>query len=279
MTTYAAYAALPGDRWSDLKHMNDGPRSYRMHMDAPDDGDTDAMAFGRAAHVAVFEPDMLPLQFAIWKGGTRRGKQWDEFLAANAGMEPLREADYLRAVKVRDAVHSHPEARKILRAKGDREKTIQWTDKDAGRACKSRLDFLTVAPPRIIDLKTTGNRIGDLRRFRNSAADLLYHGQFGMYRDGVKAALDIDAGARIIVAETSGAFEVAVLKVSSDELWAGSDLFHKLLERVAECEASDVWPFRYEDVQELDLPPWALPNDNDISDLGIAFEVRQGVAT
>ena len=263
---YAEYASLPGDRWSDLKQMNDGPRWYQACMREIAD-DTDAMAFGRAAHVAVFEPDMLPLHFAIWKteAGARRGAEWDAFLAMHPGMELLRESDYLRAVKVRDAVHSHPEAAKLLNAKGESEKTVTWTDKETGRPCKSRLDHLTLhRHPLITDLKTTGNRIGDLRRFRNGAADLLYHGQFGMYRDGVKAALDIDAGARIIVAETSGAFEVAVLKVSSDELWAGSDLFHKLLERVAECEASGVWPFRYEDVQELDLPPWAYDEDNEL---------------
>lgn len=256
MTTYAEYDAIPAHRASDIKYMDAGPRSYRAHMDEPDDGGTDAMAFGRFAHVAVFEPDILPLQFAVWKGGTRAGEKWTDFLAANAGMEPLREIDYRRGIKVRDAVHSHPEAGKILRSQHEAEKTITWTDEETGLPCKARMDISEVGPHASIDdLKTTAT-FGNLRRFRNNAAELLYHMQLGMYRDGVKAALGLDCGARIIVAQAGGAFEVAVLKFSSDELWAGSDLFHELLGRIAECEASGEWPFRFPDVQDMNLPPW-----------------------
>ena len=256
--TYAEYDALPGHRASEVKHMDNGPRDYRHHMANRGEVDTDAMAFGRAAHVATLEPDLLPLQFAVWKGGRRAGSEWTDFLAANIGMEPLREADYLRALQVRNAVHSHPEAAKVLRARGECEKTVTWTDPDTGLPCKARIDRLTLAGREIIDDLKTTSRLGDLRRFRNSAAELLYHMQLAMYQEGVRISLGIECGARIIAAETSGAFEVAVLKVSGDELWAGSDLFHELLGRIAECEATGEWPFRYPEQVDLDLPPWAL---------------------
>ena len=107
------------------------------------------------------------------------------------------------------------------------------------------------------DLKTVGYKLGSLRKFRNACADLLYHGQRGMYRDGLQAALGLDVDSKFIVAEAQGAFEVAVLPVSPAEVWAGSDLFHRLLEQIAECEANDHWPFLYEEEQDLDLPSWA----------------------
>lgn len=261
---YDEYALLTGHRWSDIKCMNDGPRTYRAHMDDGKGPDTDAMAFGRAAHVAAFEPDLLPLRFCIWDGGTRRGKDWDSFLDANAGKEPLRASDYLRILQLRDAVHSHPEARKILDGAGEYEKTVNWTDPESGLPCKSRLDSLTLdREPFVDDLKTTGT-FGDLHLWRNQAARLLYHGQLGMYRDGVKVALGVECGARFIVAETAGAFEVAVLTVSSAELWAGSDLFHILLNRIAECEAAGEWPFRFPEAEDFDLPAWAYADEYEL---------------
>jgi hypothetical protein len=261
--TYEEYAAIKAHRASDVKQFVNSPRAYRVHMDAETKQDSDAMAFGRIVHVAVFEPDLLPLRASVWRGGKRMGKEWNEFVAAAGDKETIREVDYLRALKVRDAVHSHPAASKILASAGETEKTITWTDSETGAPCKARLDRLTTGGKSYIDdLKTTAT-IGDLRRFRRQSADLLYHMQLGMYRDGVRAALGADCGARIIAAETSGAFEVAVLEMSADELWAGSDIFHDNLAKIIECEKSGEWPFRYPEMVDLDLPPWAFGDGED----------------
>lgn len=259
MSTYAEYDALPGDRWSDVKTMFDGPRSYLDHMRGSRDS-TDAMDFGSLVHSAVFEPDSLLLEYAVWGAdmGNRAGNKWADFLTQTDGKRPVREVDYKRALKVRDAVHSHPEAKKLLGGSGYTEHVITWTDEATGRPCKARIDRIrTSGRPVEADLKTTGVKLGNLRKFRNGCADLLYHGQRGMYRDGIKAALGIDVDSKLIVAEAQGAFEVAVLKVSPAEVWAGADLFHELLERIHECEENDHWPFLYEDEEDLDLPPWA----------------------
>lgn len=272
MTTYAEYDLMNGDRWSDVKTMLDGPRSYRLHMDGPRES-SDAMEFGSLVHSLVFEPDAMLLEYEVWdtEKGDRRGKEWTAFKAEAdaAGKQVIREVDYLRALKVRDAVHSHPEARKLLDGKGFTEHVVRWTDPETGRPCKARVDRIrTSGRPIEADLKTTGSKLGNLRKFRNASADLLYHGQRGMYRDGIKEALGIDVDSRLIVAEAQGAFEVAVLKVSPDEVWAGSDLFHRLLEQIAECETTDSWPFLYPEAQELDLPSWAPGmDDTDIGDL------------
>jgi hypothetical protein len=271
VSTYAEYDAIPGcDRWSDVKTMFDGPRSYRDHMDGPRES-TDAMDFGSLVHSAVFEPDSLLLEYAVWMAdmGNRAGNKWTDFLAQNKGKQIVREVDWKRALKVRDAVHSHPKAKKLLAGKGYTEHVITWTDEATGRPCKARVDRIrTSGRPVEADLKTTGAKLGNLRKFRNTCADLLYHGQRGMYRDGIEAALGIHVDSRLIVAEAQGAFEVAVLKVSPAEVWAGSDLFHRLLEQIAECEADDHWPFRYEDEEDLDLPPWAPGMDeNDVASI------------
>lgn len=260
MTTYAEYDALPGDRWSDLSQMYEGPRWYRLHMDEPDDG-TDAMDLGGFIHTLVLEPERELLEYAIWptENGKRVGNKWTAFQAEHAGKTIIREVDKLRAYKVRDAVRSHPEAAELLAADGgEREVTIQWTDPDTGRPCKARIDLL-IPSGRLAsfnDLKTTGKKLGNLKAFRWGAADLLYHGQAGMYRDGLQIARGLDLGANIIVAQTDGAFEVAVLRFSSNELWAGSDLFHDMLGKVAWCEARGSWPFAHEEIEDLDLPPW-----------------------
>jgi hypothetical protein len=71
--TYLEYEALPGLRWSALRHMGDSPRHCR-HAERTD-GDTASRVLLRAIHAGVLEGRTDHLVY----DGVRRGKAYDLF--------------------------------------------------------------------------------------------------------------------------------------------------------------------------------------------------------
>jgi hypothetical protein len=254
--SFPDYQALPGVNWSTLKAMHVSPLHYRYGITAPR-VETDAMRFGRAVHVAVLEPDALPLEVVVWDGGTRRGKEWDAFVAANHDRTILKRPEYLRCLAIRDAVHAHKAASSLL--KGQSEISIEWTDADSGIACKARIDHLCDGS--MSDLKTTTSV--DERDFGNVAGRLLYHGQAAFYAAGLERcdADAFDTPAHLIAVESEPPHDVAAFRVTDAQMHAGRELVRELLYRLAECRERDEWPGRYESEQELFLPPWLLTDD------------------
>ena len=258
---YAEYEALPGLRWSTLKNVGDSMLHF-AHARDNGGGDTQAMFIGRAVHCAVFEPDELPLRYVVWKGGDKRGAAWTEFKAANPDAEILKQCEYERCLAIRDAVHNHPAAGRLLT--GESEVVKQWTDADTGLACKCRIDHLTDSMR--IDLKTTTTI--DKRLFEISAAKYQYHGQDAFYGRSDAALRDLPSG--IIAVESEAPYDVAVFVYSDFARSYGDGLVSEYLRAVKACEASGQWPGRYEGVQELCLPAW-MENEADDTGLGITI--------
>lgn len=255
--TFAEYAALDAINWSTLKEMANSPLHYR-HRLCSERPDSDAMAFGRAVHCAVLEPDEFPRRYVLWDGGRRAGKAWEEFCAVNAGREILTAERYDRALAIRDAVRRHPVARGLLRS-GRAEQTLLWTDSHTGLRCKARLDWVRPRARTVVDLKTTSDL--DPRRFAASAARLLYHGQAAFYLRPLP-----EWTFSIIAFESDGPHDVAVFELGEDVLWAGDDLATRLLRAVVKCREARHWPGRYPAATELELPGWAFPGEDDLSE-------------
>jgi hypothetical protein len=251
--TFAEYVAAPGVNWSTLKEARKSLAHYRAACETTR-ADSAAMLMGRAAHTAVLEPDRFPLEYGVYTGGRRAGKDWEAFADANEGRTILKADEYGTALAIRDAVHAHPLARKLLARKGVAEATLRWTDPGTGLPCKARPDWLTARA--LVDLKTT--RDGDLWAFARTATKLGYHGQLAYYGEGVLQALGRKLQATyIIVAEQQPPFDVAVLKVPADVLDLGRELCRDLLTDVAEGYRTKKWPGRYPSLQTLELPEWA----------------------
>jgi len=258
VTTFAEYRALEAVNWSSLKRGDSSMLHYFYGL-THDRPDTPAMAFGRAAHCATLQPDEFPVQYVLWDGGIRRGKAWDGFLEANSTKEPLPAEDYRRALAIRDAVHAHPRAAKLLRG-CQFETTVEWTDPSTGIACKCRPDAVKKAT--LIDLKTA--RTIDDRKFGRNAYDLGYFGQLAFYAEGLAITTGCgDFEAYIIAVEADQPHDVGVFHIDPESLFAAGVKAHELLDRVAECTTSGTWPGRYEDVQTMELPPWELDDGTD----------------
>jgi hypothetical protein len=265
--TFEAYTQIDAEHWSGLKHVRRSPLHYQYRRGTPLP-DTNRLALGRGCHTAVFEPDRLLIEYALFKGKIRRGKAWDAFREQHAEETILKVDEYGRALAIRDAVRRHPVAAKYLSA-GKAEQTITWTDRETGIRCKARIDWLGQA---VVDLKSTKDV--DAFKFAALVARMLYHGQLAFYADGVREALGLELPAVIIAVEVDAPHDVAVYRLGPDEIQVGRSLYRSLLRLVAECRQADSWPGRYPEELILRLPAWSFEvdtssddADEDISDI------------
>ena len=253
---FAEYRQLDAVNWSTLREMAVSPKHYHHRLTTPRP-DTGPMAFGRAVHTSVLEPDRLPLEYAIWSGGRRGTNAHKEWQAQQGGRQELSEGEYETCLDVRDAVHAHPVAANLLRG-CQFETTVEWTM--TGIDCKCRPD--AVKKRTLIDLKTA--RTIDARKFGRNAYDLGYFGQMAFYAEGLAVSTGVgDWEAFLIAVEADQPHDVGVFHIDPDSLYAAGVKAHELLDRVAECRESGQWPGRYPQQQDLTLPAWEFVEDND----------------
>lgn len=250
---FLAYRALPGLNWSMLKHLVLGsPLHYRHALDSPDDNTTGRL-IGRAVHALVLEGRE---DFAVWDGD-RRGKAWQEYRDAHAGVDILRATEAATVRAMAEAVLRHPHA--VAALEGQREVSLTW--ERGGRACKGRLDCLTADG--VTDLKSTG----PLRMAARTAWASGYVHQLAWYRYGA----DVD-GAYIVGVEAKAPHDVGVWEIDPVALSVADRQIDEALEVLARCEASGVWPGVMPDVEEMTMPAWADPasgmEEMEIGDMG-----------
>jgi hypothetical protein len=254
--TFAEYLKIDAVNASSLKEMRRSPLHY-AHRKANPREDTARLAMGRATHTAVFEPDRFALDFAVFMGERRAGKEWAAFCETHPNQTILKEPEYATCLAMRDAVRSHPVAGPALAPPGEAEKVLVWTDAETGLRCKARLDWWR--PGLLADLKTTADI--DRDRFAATSYRLGYHMQLAFYRAGL-IANGLDApNPRIIAVEAAAPHDVAVFPLEDDALYAGEIEVADLLARVAAGKFSGKWPGRYPEETPLPLPAWALRGD------------------
>ena len=259
---FSDYSDLAGVNYSHLKEMARSPLHYQHRLTAPRT-DTPAMRLGRAIHTAVLEPDLFPVHWTLYDG-RRAGNAWTEFAEVNASKGILTVDEYETVLNIRDAVHRHKVARRLLRY-GKSEVTLRWVDPVSRIRCKARLDHLR--GDALTDLKSTKDI--DNRVFGRLAANMGYAGQLGFYRLGLLATGHDIAPVRIIAVESAAPHDVAVFTVDEDILEVGVMEVRKLLHQVKDCRRKRRWPGRYESEESLEFPQWALPADTDYTTIPI----------
>lgn len=263
--SYAAYAALPGVRWSRLSHILDSPAHYLDRLERGDaDTDTPARQIGRAVHALALDPLAFARDFACWRGGRRAGPEWLEFAAENHGRTILRPADYEIAAAMATAVKTNPLVGPLL-VRGRFEVPIQWTDPDTKLACKARLDWIQPPTRTLVELKTA--RSIEMYAFGSDARRYRYPSQLMYYAGGITAALGWQPEQIVIIAvEKSPPYDVGVFELDTSARQHGWQEAREALERLAVCERTGAWPGRYEVQQTLLLPHYAT-DDLDMGDL------------
>lgn len=254
----AEYERIPRVNISRLVNMKRSPFHFRA-SELEESESTDAKVEGSASHVAVLEPQRWLASYAIWDGGTRRGKDWDKFRADNSHLEILTAAQRDRVKAIQKAVHGDERAAKYLRD-GSAEVTLLWTDSETGIECKGRIDFANEC---ITDLKTTRDASPDA--FARQCWDLDYHVRSAFYSDGYAATNGGEVlPYRIVAVDNRAPHAVAVYRIPERILDVGRATYQGWLAKLLECRTRNWWP-SYADGQELELemPRWARPPEED----------------
>jgi hypothetical protein len=257
----AAYLAIPSVHFSTLKAADTSALHYRHAVDHAR-ADTAALTLGRILHAAILTPD-APIGVAVWDG-TRRGKAWEAFEAANGHMTIVTRTQLDTSRAMRAAVLAHPIARALL-SEGEGEVTIEW---DAGALpSRARLDWLRPNGS-IVEVKTT--RSIHPRAFAADFARRMYHAQLAFYSRGLTEAQghgppELPA---MIVVESQPPFDVCVYRIGYDSLEAGERKVSEWLRTVEACTTSGRWPGVGADVMDMRLPDWALGDGLPDVDMG-----------
>lgn len=238
--------------FSTLKAASKGAAALRWAMDHKPES-TPAMAFGSLVHLATLQPHLVEAQYAVYPGATRRGKEWDAFVEANAGKEIVKADEMEQALLIAAAVRAHPVASLAL-AEGRAEVELAWRDLETGIECKGRTDW--IGGGCVFDLKTTQSV--DTHDFTRTIAQYDYHAQLAFYVDGARH-MGMDVGAAgLIGVEKEGPFDVIVAELDADVLEAGRILYRQWLRLYARCLDTDTWPGRHTEVVRIQLPQWKL---------------------
>lgn len=255
--------------WSKLKWLFKSPAHYR-HALLSKQEDTDAMRLGRVVHLAAFEPERFRSSIAVWDGGVRRGKDWEQFKSRHEreGHELLTENQYETCMDIQAAVRAHPLAMKYIQG-GVGERSVLWTYKSPAfeglpgysTEIKSRLDFISSMA--ICDLKTTAD--ASPAKFLRQLLSMHYHTQAAIYSDGYAAASGVRLPYFIVATEVTAPHVTQVYRISERLLMKGRDEYRGLLDTLAVCRRESRWLGYGDDVIELDLPD----SDEAASDFGL----------
>jgi exodeoxyribonuclease VIII len=253
--TWREYFALEAVNWTSLKVIADSPKHYKYALDHPRE-DTAALAIGRYVHAAVLQPETIADDFAIWTEGDRRGNKWKDFAEQNAGRTIFKQSEIDEMIPLIEAMRAV--VAPFLTPTAQVEQVIEWTDPKTGIRCKARPDIYDPASRALVDLKTT--RSIDIRRFGHDVCRFGYHGQFAHYNAGITHALGWEPVQHLLIGiEKEPPHDVGVFPLDADTRRVGVELVESLLDRLAECRASNAWPGRHPDPVTLgpaNLPPW-----------------------
>jgi exodeoxyribonuclease VIII len=256
------YHAIEAMSASGSKKMLRSPAHYLLTRTKQGE-QTDAMAFGSACHVAVFEAQRFEAAVIVAPDFNRRTKDGraaaEAFAAEHAGKIILPPDRMDACMRVRDAVHTHPGARALLQ-NGRPEVSMIWRDGQFGVPCKARADWIRDSDGGIVDLKTTQDASAEA--FGRTIANYLYHMQGAHYCSGAEHVVGkTPAFFAFIAVESDEPYAVACYVLETAHLLAGARLMDTALARYRDALATGQWAGYPETIQTAKVPNWALRFD------------------
>lgn len=256
------------------------PAHYRAWVDGTDQGDTPAMAFGRAYHDRVLLPDLFEKLYvgepidapARPTDAMRNAKNpspssiervafWNDWDAKNAGKVALPTESFALIETMYAALMRNPDAAEQL-AEGESEVTLCWDDEGTGLRCKARADRWNRRRRFMADLKTTDD--ASERAFSHSVVKYGYDITHAHYSEGAKALGEPIGSYRLVVQEKRPPYLAIVYQLDAAGESRGYEIRQRSMETMAECLKNNTWPGYPRGVQPLALPGWAIANEMEI---------------
>jgi len=236
------------------------------------------MKFGSAYHNWVLEPDTFwdnyatrpaelerpsKSQIKAKKPAEKTVKQieaWNKFTASIQGKDILKEEEVEQIRSMYHVLKEHPMASKLLFHKAvHTEKAMFWKDPLTNIPCRGKIDLVREGHI-LVDLKTTKD--ASPRGFVKSVANYRYHVQAASYSGGYRQITGEYVKAFVFVAqEKTPPYVVATYTLSAESLLEGEIQYNKNLATYTECMLAEKWPAYSDDIEELNLPGWAMLGD------------------
>jgi hypothetical protein len=246
---------------SALDYVLEAPAVYKAWIDGElADEDSEALAFGRAFHVACLEPARFADAYAVspdfgdcrYAGPKASRDAWRREHSGKTWIA-AKEGKTLRGMAM--ALARHPVAAKIL-ASGLAESTLRWDDEGVGLPCKGRPDWLCPDIALCADLKSAMDP--SERAFQRDCENYGYHRQDAFYRDGLEAVgQGVDTFLFIVIGK-SPPHLVGLYSVRGRDVERGRETNRRLMRTLSTCVTKGIWPGLPESVVEVSLRKWAV---------------------
>lgn len=227
------------------------------HFRGAEKAETQAQSFGKVAHCAILEPDMLEARYLPSKASRVGTKEWDADVARAAGRAVVKQAEYDDALRLRDAVLGRPGPLRDLIEHRDtiKEFAFFWQDPLTGVDCRGKADGALLTHGVAFDIKSCEDAN---EAFMRSVRDYRYHWQRAFYTDGL-GALDAPIDSFLFFAiEKNAPFEYRTWELPQWLVETASSRYRETLERYAECLKTDTWPGYPVGIETLPFPEaWA----------------------
>lgn len=260
------YAGMPRDQYDAIQAVNislliHGLRSMNRvrHVKEHGSKDTAALCFGRAVHLAVYEPAEFEKQVVAKPYFTGDGarKKTAAFMSENAEKLIVSPGDYEDCCSLRDSLHSSPITRGFLEAPGQGECSFVWRDEKTGLLCKGRLDrFCSWMGYSICnDLKTCQ----DARpwAFARDVYKHGYHIKAAWYLAGLNALAPCERRFIWLAVESEPPHDHMMHEPDDFAMTEGNAAWRRLLDQYAKCMQSGQWPGYATGIEPLALPRYA----------------------
>jgi len=216
---------------------------HRFRPEAPPFIPTPDMIRGDLVDALVTPPFKVQARFAVYPTIDRRTKTG----AANCadaeaqGLFPVTTEMVDQAQRIRDALYADPVIGEVLAAldTAHSQQPHFWAD-EAGRPCRCLPDVVTT-DGRLYDLKKARSAVP--RRFYWQARDLAYDLQMAHLALGYADRHGGEpAEVGIIALEWDEPHDCSLLVLDQRDLAGGLERREEAFRRIAECQASGVWP-------------------------------------
>lgn len=214
---------------------------------------TNALEIGKAAHIAILQPELLDQ--SVTRGPTdRRGNKWKEAqdFANAAGTILLTEADFETVMIIRDLAGVVPEIEAMQSGTNYVETAAYHVDEETGLLLKTKPDIYNADHRLIGDVKNMAD--ASWPAFQRDVGKFGYHFQHAMYSDLWEkgAELPVD-GFFFIVFEKSDPPMVACYELKSSAIKEGYAQYRAAVELWAKCIEKDEFPGYPSGIQKIGL--------------------------
>ncbi len=205
------------------------------------------MVKGDLVDALLTPPFRIEQRFAAFKTIARNTKAG----AANcaeaeaAGLTPVSQEMVEQAKRIRDALHADPVVGEVLAAldPAASQQPHFWDD-EAGRPCRCLPDVVT-SDGRLFDLKKTRSAVP--RRFYWQAKDLAYDLQIAHLALGHQHRCGSEPAETGVIAfewpsDPAAAIDCSLLIFDGQDLQSGLARREEAFQRIADCQASGIWP-------------------------------------